>query len=116
MQRRSAKRTNVNKDCQFSAVQDDNNTYTVLEKKYTGILLDISVSGGKVICKMPIKEGQLIHVDFKLTDDITHEAIGKIISTKKSTEGNDFVLHIKFIEISLNAKNDINAYIYGYKN
>ena len=117
MQRRSSKRTKIQNECKFSAAQkneEGKDKFTILDKKYTGILDDISISGCKMLCKMPIKEGQYIYLTFNLGQAKEFSTVGLIIMTKKAADTTDFVLHIKFVDLPLAVQNEINAYVNGY--
>ncbi len=118
IQRRTSKRIHLETDCQFSAVKYNANkktdNYEILQNKYDGKLQNISSTGCRLSCKMPIKEGQYLNVEFPLKENQTEQAIGYIVMTKKSPDGKQYVLHIKFIDIKLDAKNRISAFVYGY--
>lgn len=120
IQRRKYKRLSFISHCAFSAVKPtakktDGSAkgYEILEKKYDGFLQDISADGARISCSMPIKEEQYIHIKFSINDK-EQNAVGLIVSTKKSPDQNQFILHIKFTDISIAAKNQIYAFVYGY--
>ncbi len=120
VQRRKYKRLSFVSHCAFSAVKptakkagDASKSYEILENKYDGFLQDISADGARISCSMPIKEDQYIHIRFSINDN-EQNAVGLIVSTKKSPDHNQFILHIKFTDISIAAKNQIYAFVYGY--
>ncbi|MBP5359712.1 MAG: PilZ domain-containing protein [Treponema sp.] len=120
VQRRKYKRLSFISHCAFSAVKPtakkaDGSTksYEILENKYDGFLQDISADGARISCSMPIKEEQYIHIKFSINEK-EQNAVGLIVSTKKSPDQNQFILHIKFTDISIAAKNQIYAFVYGY--
>ena len=119
MQRRMAKRVNTDIRCTFSAAKKakkkhDGSEYDVLEKRHQGLLQDVSATGCRLACNIPIKQGQYIYVEFSLDGVQTQQGIGIIVMTKKAQSGNGFILHIKFMEMPLSARNDIYAFTYGY--
>lgn len=120
VQRRKYKRLSYISHCAFSAVKPTakkadgtSKSYEILENKYDGFLQDISADGARISCTMPIKEEQYIHIKFSINEK-EQSAVGLIISTKKSPDQNQFILHIKFTDISIAAKNQIYAFVYGY--
>ncbi len=119
MQRRKAKRMKVSSDCYFSAVKmtqvQKKKKFEILDKRYTGKLMDISALGCKIWCGLPIVQGQYLQIYFTLEGfENEHEAQGLIVATKKNPDNKTFVLHIKFTDINTKAKNNIYAKIYGY--
>ena len=121
MQRRMAKRVNTNIECSFSAAKKSQKKkkgteYDVLEKQHKGILQDISATGCRLACHIPIKQGQYVFVEFSIDGVKTQEGIGIIILTKRASEENTYILHIKFMEMPLSTRNDIYAFTYGYTN
>ena len=122
IQRRLTKRLSTNISCQFSAARKSNKKkhsktagFEILPNKYDGMLQDISASGCRISCKMPIMQGQYLELAFTLGTSQPRSCIGLIVMTKKAQNGKEFVLHVKFINLALSAKNDIYAYIYGYR-
>ena len=120
VQRRKYKRLPFVSHCAFSAVKPtakktdgSSKSYDILENKYDRFLQDISAVGARISCPMPIKEDQYIHVKFSINEK-EQNAVGLIVSTKKSPDQNQFILHIKFTDISIAAKNQIYAFVYGY--
>ena len=118
IQRRTSKRIHVERDCKFSAVRYNANkksdNYEILQNKFDGKLQNISSTGCRLSCKMPIKEGQYLNVEFQLKEGQMEQSIGYIVMTKKSSDGKQYILHIKFIDIQLDVKNRISAFVYGY--
>ncbi len=116
-QRRETKRKHIETECSFSAVKvikdDKVPSYEILERKYNGKLQNISTGGCRFICPMPIKQGQHLCIEMSLAEDKL-QAIGLIINTTKSTDGKYYVLHVKFIDIDIEVKNKISAFIYEY--
>lgn len=117
IQRRTSKRIHLDTDCKFSAVKYNANkksdNYEILQTKYDGKLQNLSSTGCRLSCKMPIKEGQYLNIEFPLMEQ-TEQAIGYIVMTKKSPDEKEYILHIKFIDIKIDVKNRVSAFVYGY--
>lgn len=121
IQRRMSKRMKADSLCKFSAVKKleekkGATDFEILEKKYEGELQDVSSSGCRISCGLPIKQGQSLYIEFEITKGEPLSAIGTIVMTKKSLDGKAFILHIKFVEIDIAVRNKIYAYAYGYLN
>lgn len=123
--RRSNRRIPLNKKCTFSAVEVEKQTsgnkeeisFTPKDKKYDGIIKDISPSGCQIICSLPIQKEQYIYIEYPLESDlIEHSAIGIIVQSEKTDLNGHFSLHIKFTGIDIKIKNLINAYVYKFLN
>ncbi len=118
VQNRMTKRQNVNRECQFSAVKFSGNEqkrkFEVQPKKYNGALIDISATGCKLACGLPIVQGQYIQVYFSMPGMDKSEAQGVIVKTKKDSDEKTFLLYIKFTDIDISVKNNIYTCIYDY--
>lgn len=118
MAKRKSKRIETKTGCFFSAVKVDEvngkKQFNVLKKKYPGFLQDISSSGCKVLCPIPIKKDQFAQFYIKIEDAPEFEATGRIVVTTKAQDEKNYVLHIDFVKISLEAKNHINTIVFGY--
>lgn len=117
--RRQYKRVNVGNQCSFSAVEEKTGkrgevSYAPKENKYEGKLADISAGGCMIQTKLPIKRDQKLWIRISLPDKPEFEAIGLIVSAQKNNETEVFSLHISFIEIPPESKNDIFAFVYKY--
>jgi len=120
--KRQSKRISLNQKCTFAAVKvtaaKKGNTqilsYEPLEHRYEGLLTDISGGGCQLITQLPIKVDQYIWLELKIDSTITDEVIGLIVNTKKSSENGQYILHIKFVKITLAAQNRISARVYNY--
>lgn len=117
-QKRMAKRKDINNECFFSAVkaagQDAGKNNAIQQKRHSGKLIDISATGCKISCALPIVKGQSIRVFFVVPGLEENEAQGTIIRTKKNLDETEFMLYIQFTDIDIAVKNDIYAAIYGY--
>lgn len=120
VQRRMTKRVVVNSPCNFNAAskitdKKGNQHFEVKEHVHKGLIGDISATGCKLACKIPIKIGQYINIDYDINGKISGNAKGTIVMTNKSPEQEDlYILHIKFLEISVSNGNKINALAYKY--
>lgn len=117
--RRGAKRMAVDEKCSFSAIKnigtESKPVLEVQKKKYPGILKDISATGCKIFCGLPITKGQMLDIIFRIPGiENEYEVQGQIVATKVLPDKKVYVLHIKFISIEQNVKNDIYSVIYGY--
>lgn len=117
--RRGAKRMDMDQEVKFSAIKNvGTEAKPILEfmqKKYPGTMKDISASGCKIFCALPITKGQMLNINFNLPEkDINYEAQGKIVATRVMPDKKTFVLHIQFFSIEQFVKNDIYSVIYGY--
>lgn len=120
VQRRNAKRLATNTSCTFSAVEvsrDETGKVKLnrKESKYPGKIVDISSTGCRMKCNMPIKKGQLIYVDFCIDGKNSDSALGSIVNTNKSTDSDTYIIHIHFIDVKLTVRNRISAIVYGYE-
>ncbi len=120
--RRQSKRLSVNLKCQFASVDIEIKNknrigeivYSPSEKKYEGMLSDISSGGCSLITSLPLKKDQYIYIEFnidKLHDD---NAIGILCAGQKMQDNGIYLMHIKFIKIALDIQNRIRAYIYNF--
>ncbi len=117
--RRQWKRANVGNKCLFSAVEEMTGkrgevSYAPKENKYEGTLADVSAGGCMVQTKLPIKRDQKLWVKISLPEKPEFEIIGLIVSAQKNNETEVFSLHISFIEIPMESRNDIFAFVYNY--
>lgn len=117
--RRQYKRSNVGNQCSFSAVEETTGkrgevSYAPKENKYNGKLADVSAGGCMIQTKLPIKRDQKLWINISLPDKEEFEAIGLIVSAQKNNETEVYSLHISFIEIQPENRNDIFAYVYKY--
>ena len=119
VQRRGAKRMSMDEECYFSAIKnigtDKKEILEVQQKKYPGVMKDISASGCKIFCGLPISKNQSLNIEFTIPGmEKKYEAQGSIVTTKVMQDKKTFVLHIKFTNIEQYVKNDIYSVIYGY--
>ncbi len=122
VQRRGSKRKHLENTCMFSAAkiinQGKSQDFEILEKKYEGKMQNISADGCRLCCSLPIKEGQYLSINFT-TDtsseaELKYNAIGYIVGTIKSPDNKQYILHVKYVDIDIDTKNKISAFIYEY--
>ena len=122
-QRRQFKRVNMNIPCVFSAVKITTGgpkskadlTYTPMERKYTGQLLELSAGGCSIMTSMNIREKQYIYAEIKIDGEQPDSVIGLIVNTTPITDRRQYVLHILFVRITNKTRNKIFARVYEYK-
>ncbi len=118
VQRREARRGLLETNCKFAAVKfspDKKNKYDIQPTKYDGKMQDISSNGCRLCCGMPIKQGQYLSINFSLADGQEDQVIGYIVMTKKANDDSkQYILHVRFVDISIEVKNKVSAFIYGY--
>ncbi|MDE5898215.1 MAG: PilZ domain-containing protein [Treponemataceae bacterium] len=117
--RRHFKRIPLHEKCSFVAVKiirdkKGRMEYSPTEKKYECTLSNISGSGCCITTSLPVKEGQIVGIDFDFIGG-SASAIGKIVKTRKTKQEGAFNLHIKFEKISLETQNKLLARVYAYE-
>ena len=117
-QKRAAKRREIDDECTFSSAKlvkgQKKEGYEISSKKHQGRMMNISATGCKLVCDLPILEKQYLRIYFSILGLGENEATGIIIKTKRNTDEKTFALYIKFTDIDVKVKNDIYAAIYGY--
>lgn len=117
LKKRSTPRVELNSSCTFSSVKTEiingKNNYHISEKTHEGILKDSSAGGCRIITKLPIKSEQYIHINAPFDGTETSKALGLILRTTKNKK-DEYILHIKFIQITQEQQNRINAVACGY--
>ena len=120
--RRNAKRKDFTNPCKFSAVKEVKkgkksgtmDEFEIVPKKYDGLMQNISSSGCRFSCNLPIKEGQYLYLEFPIGNIDSASALCYIVMTKKSPDGKQFILHVKFTDIEVAVRNNISSYVYGF--
>ncbi len=115
--RRASPRMELFMGCTFSSAKKETaggkTEFKTSEKLHDGSLLDISAGGCRISTKLPIKAEQYLHINSTFGLAEKSEATGIILRTTK-TKNEDYILHIKFVKISQNLVNRINALTCGY--
>lgn len=123
---RNSKRESIDADCVFSPARhahleneskksqkNDDELFLVTPKEYPGKVTNISSGGCCIKTKLPIKEKQYLSV--KIPNLEIHENMIGIIRKTRKLLDNTYNLHIQFLQISIEAKNRINAYAFKYE-
>lgn len=113
---RHYKREMFDEKCFFSPAKIDTkkpNGYFISEKKYGGVLSNISGGGCCIKTNLPIRENQHLCVEFPTITGHNTTIIGIIKRTRRLPD-NNFALHIQFLNISLASQNKILAFVYKY--
>lgn len=113
---RNYKRKFVSEKCRFASVKvttDKKEEFIISDKKIDTKVTNISGGGCCISSALPIKEGQIIYIEFDFKDG-TDSVIGKIIKTRKTNIEGVYNLHIKFVRISTETQNKILAKVYSY--
>ena len=120
LNRRNAKRILTKQKCTFSSVKVEKGqkegelNYLPSDRKHEGIINNISGEGCSLLTKLPIKAEQDIYLEFSFDPLHTDSVIGLICGAEKNLTNDFYTLHIKFLKISLEAKNRIFAYVYNF--
>ena len=115
---RQFKRVSLKENCRFSSAknakdQNGEKYFKIGEKKYSGILLNISGGGCCIASQLPIKENQIICTEFDFFDG-TIKPLGKIIKSRKTHNKGVYNLHIMFLPMDTEIQNKILAKVYAY--
>lgn len=122
LNRRNSKRKTINTNCIFSSVKvnvkknknKEEIEYIPNEKQYKGIIKDISSGGCTLQTSLPIKSDQYIWLKFAVDRYHTSSIIGITRKGERYMDSSNFLLHIRFVKISLATKNQIRAAIYDF--
>ncbi|HAO30259.1 MAG TPA: hypothetical protein DCQ43_02810 [Treponema sp.] len=121
LNRRQTKRMTVNKECTFRAAKDSGKKthngkviYDIMEKTHQGTLLDVSAKGCCIKVGIPILPNQSMQVSVPTSDGAERDAIGLIVGSRKTKQGDGFILNVKFTQIDRELQNRIYADVYGY--
>ena len=122
LQKRMAPRMDLNIVCDFSSVKVEKSinhkkeitNYIPSDKMHGGILADVSAGGCRIFTRLPIKAEQHIFIKGHLDGKNDASAIGIILRTTKNKK-DEYILHIKFLEITESTINSINTAACGYK-
>ncbi|MBQ9238975.1 MAG: PilZ domain-containing protein [Treponema sp.] len=113
---RSSRRLDCSYETVFYAVIPDRSSGTAFvrkEKAHHGTIVNISGGGCCISTALPIKENQLLDIEIPIRQALRGTAIGRIVETR-NIDGNQFALHIAFIQIEPTFQNTLYALAYGY--
>jgi hypothetical protein len=81
-------------------------------KKYNGMIKDISVGGCSLKTSAPIPIGSRLKIVIDYDDNHVINVLGQVIRTNRSAAGT--ILHIKFLKVPRRAFNSISTLVFGY--
>ena len=81
------------------------------KRRLQGNIADISVGGCSIKTMAPVQVGARFKIEFTQSDS-NIAALGQVLRSNKS--GMSTVIHVKFLKVSLNSMNLINAFVYEY--
>jgi hypothetical protein len=81
-------------------------------RKYPGMIKDISIGGCSLKSSAPIQIGSRLKINIDYDDDSVISVLGQVIRTNRSTAGT--IIHIKFIKVPRRAFNSISTFVFGY--
>lgn len=109
-ERRRAPRLKENNEVMITVISEEKN---ISKNKFLyNLSQDISVSGAKIQCNIPLPVGTLLHIDFKLTNlgqQIT--ALGKVKWLKVLIADKSYEAGVEFVDIPSDAINKLKFYI-----
>lgn len=117
-QQRNFKRMNIDEKCKIASLKTETNKknekiYVPSEQKFDCMLTNISGGGCCISTTLPIKEGQLIYIEFSLENEMVG-LNGTIVRTRKASTQGLFNIHVHFINIPIDIQNKILAKVNGY--
>lgn len=116
--KRAYPRIDLFQKCIFSSVkletEGEKPQYKISEKTHEGQLMDISAGGCRISTNLAIKAEQYLNISTAVLDSPNNSStIGFILRTTR-TKNEEHILHIKFVKISDDILNRINAVACGY--
>jgi len=84
----------------------------VVNRKYTGLIKDISVGGCALKSSAPVQIGSRLKISIDYDDNYAINVLGQAIRTNRSTAGT--IIHIKFLKVPQRAFNSISTIVFGY--
>jgi len=81
-------------------------------RKFTGMIQDISVGGCALKTSAPIQAGSRLKINIDYDDSHPINVLGQVIRTNRSAAGT--ILHTKFLKVPRRAFNSISTYVFGY--
>ena len=119
-QKRNSKRCDIESMCEFSAIKPVSSKkgleMQIMEKRYKGLITDISPTGCRIICQYPIKKDQYLNIYLNIENVNSKEIAGVIVDSKHTKDGKSYALFIKFLDIPIDFNNEIYALAYGFLN
>ena len=81
-------------------------------RRYIGMLQDISVGGCALKTSAPVQAGSRLKINMNFDDNHVLSVLGQVIRTNRSAAGT--ILHIKFLKVPRRAFNSISTFVFGY--
>ena len=122
LQKRQNERIEMQQECQFASVtvtktgegKNETVTYKPSDTMHNGMLFDVSTGGCRLLVNIPIKAEQYIYVKGRFNHRDEDAATGIILRTTRRQDDGKYLLHIKFVAISTETVNRIQATACGY--
>jgi hypothetical protein len=118
--KRKFKRRSASMRCEFNFVRIEETgagrkktTKLVVDnKRFIGMIQDISVGGCALKTSAPIPAGSRLKINLDYNEGSVLSVLGQVIRTNRSASGT--ILHIKFLKVPRKAFNSISTYVFGY--
>jgi hypothetical protein len=81
-------------------------------KKFVGMIQDISVGGCALKTSAPIQAGSRLKINVDYDENHAINVLGQVIRTNRSSAGT--ILHTKFLKVPRRAFNSISTFVFGY--
>jgi hypothetical protein len=81
-------------------------------RKYTGMIKDISIGGCSLKSSAPVQAGSRLKINIDYDDNCVINALGQVIRTNRSAAGT--IIHIKFLKVPRRTFNSISTLVFGY--
>jgi hypothetical protein len=81
-------------------------------RRYTGMIKDISIGGCSLKSSAPIQIGSRLKINVDYDDNYVINVLGQVIRTNRSSLGT--IIHIKFLKVPRRAFNSISTLVFGY--
>jgi hypothetical protein len=82
-------------------------------RRFTGIILDISIGGCSIKTSAPVRVSSRLKIDIDYNDDSMITVLGQVLRTNRSG-ATGTIVHIKFLKVPSRAFNNIHALVFGY--
>jgi hypothetical protein len=118
--KRKYRRRSTDMHCEFNFVRVEETgtgkkaaTRLVVDnRKYTGMIKDISVGGCALKSSAPIQIGSRLKINIDYDDNYAINVLGQVVRTNRSAMGT--IVHIKFLKVPRRAFNSISTVVFGY--
>ena len=118
--KRSYSRKQINERCEISPVRVEvigkgrkkTSKLIVENRKYNGIVQDISVGGCSMKSAAPLQPGSRLKIAIESEENYQITILGQVLRINRSGRG--IIFHIKFLKVPRRAFNSISAIVFGY--